>query len=266
MHRRVVATAFSALLVSSLALGASPASAGSRQKPFRIMITNDDGVSAPGIDALVEGLRELPGVKVTVIAPSEEQSGTDGKTTPGTLTVTDATTASGRTAKAVHGFPADTVIYALEQDGLKQPPQLVVSGSNSIQNLSALADEVSGTVGAAKAAAARGVSALAVSQGTIEGGDPDYTAGVKQAVKWVKQHRKALSREDAEVILENLNIPTCAEGQKHRGLVEVPLAPSGTDGAVAAQDCASTLEDPANDIEAFNNGFVTLTELPVPTT
>jgi hypothetical protein len=58
------------------------------------------------------------------------------------------------------------------------------------------------------------------------------------------------------------NVPTCVTGEI-RGLVDVPLAPEGFEGAVAAQDCESTLEHPTNDIKAFNNGFETRTKLPV---
>ena len=47
------------------------------------MVTNDDGVTAPGIDAVVQGLRTLPHTEVTVVAPATNQSGTGGKTTTG---------------------------------------------------------------------------------------------------------------------------------------------------------------------------------------
>lgn len=269
MLRRVCVVAVA--LVSALALVAPAAGAGSggKQKPFRILVTNDDGVAAPGIDALVEGLRKLPGVKVTVVAPAENQSGSGSKTTPGQLVTTETETASGYPAVAVTGFPADSIIYAIDQGGVKQTPNLVVSGINQGQNLSGLADEVSGTVGAAKAAAARGIPALAVSQGLLESTEPDYPSGVKEAVRWVKQHRKALTSKkgnEVEVVLDNLNIPTCAAGTKNRGVVEVPLAPNGAPNAIALQDCASTLADPPDDITAFNNGFVTLTEMAIPTT
>jgi 5'-nucleotidase len=268
MHRRLVAIAV-LLLATTLALATAPASAGDKkgQKPFRILVTNDDGVTGAGTDALVEGLRKVRGGKVTVIAPAENKSGTGSQTTPGTLTVSETTLASGYPAIAVAGFPADSVAYALDQGGLKQPPNLVISGINQGQNLGTIADEVSGTVGAAKAAAARGVPALAASQGLLEGGDPDYASGVKEVLRWLKQHRKTLSKKpaDVEVLLDNLNIPTCATGAKNRGVADVPLAPEGTEGVIAPQDCASTLEDPPDDIVGFNNGFVTLTELPVPT-
>jgi 5'-nucleotidase len=238
-----------------------------RQPPFRVLVTNDDGVGAPGIDALVEALRDLPGVKVTVIAPNENKSGTGSDTTPGELVTADATTTSGHAATAVTGFPADTVVFALDQGGMKKRPNLVISGINAGQNVG-LAVDLSGTIGAAKAAAARGVPALAVSQGLAEGAEPDYESGVDEAIAWVKEHRKALTPkkgETVDVILENLNIPTCTAGEL-RGHVEVPVASPDVPGIVDPQNCASTLEDPANDVEGLLNGYVTLTELPIPTT
>ena len=78
----------------------------SSQKPetLRILVTNDDGVGAPGINATVEALTALPHTKVTVVAPLTNQSGTGAKVTPGTLTATNAMTASGYPAKAVAGL------------------------------------------------------------------------------------------------------------------------------------------------------------------
>ena len=83
MHRRVVCVV-AALVLGATALSAEAgAAAPKKQPPLRILVTNDDGVAAPGIDALVEALRKLPGVKVTVIAPAENKSGTGSSTTPG---------------------------------------------------------------------------------------------------------------------------------------------------------------------------------------
>jgi 5'-nucleotidase len=250
--------------VVSIAAGGS-AGAAAKPPPLRILVTNDDGYAAPGIDALVEALRDVPGVKVTVIAPAENKSGSGSSTTPGQLTTSKATTASGYPAVSVAGFPADTVIYALEQGGLKQKPNLVMSGINLGQNIGVAVD-VSGTVGAAKAAAARGIPALAVSQGIRPDSDPDYAAGVARAVRWLKEHRKALTPKKGKkvkVVLDNLNVPSCTTG-KVRGLVEVPVAGSEVAGIGDPQNCASTLTGPANDVEAFLNGYATITELPVP--
>ena len=239
-----------------LALGA-PASAsqaaGQKPKTLRILVTNDDGVGAEGIDALVEALRELSNVKVTVVAPATNQSGTSDNTTPGGVEAIDAQTLSGYPAKSVAGFPADSVNAALDT-GTGKKPHVVISGINQGQNLGALTD-VSGTVGAARTAARRGFPALAVSQGIADA--PDYATGAELVVDWVKDHRKELLKKDTEAFLDNLNVPTCATGEV-RGVIEVPVAPNA-ENAIAESDCASTLEDPVDDIQAFNNGFASLT-------
>jgi 5'-nucleotidase len=225
---------------------------------LRISVTNDDGVDAPGIDALVEALRALPDTEVTVVAPLANQSGSGGNTTPGELTVNDATTASGYPAKAVDGYPADAIVWSFDQGGVEELPDLVVSGINLGQNLGP-AIEISGTVGAARAAATRGVPALAVSQGL--GDQPDYPAAVDEAVAWVEANRSELlaraGDEPAEV--DNLNVPTCTTGSV-RELVVAPAAPEAGTRDVTVVDCASTLAGPADDIDAFVNGFAVLSE------
>ena len=254
-----------AAFVAALALGAvlavgAPAGASqpTKKKPLlRILVTNDDGVTAPGIDALVEALRELPRVKVTVVGPATNQSGTSDKTTPGSLVTTESTTESGYPAVAVPGYPADSVNVALDT-GLVKKPHVVISGVNQGQNLGALTD-VSGTVGAARTAARRGIPALAVSQGLGE--PPDYAAGAAAAVTWLKEHRKELERKapSGDVLLENLNVPTCTVGEM-RGVVDAPIATSA-DNAIGPSDCASTLTDPVDDIQAFANGFAVVSTL-----
>jgi 5'-nucleotidase len=222
-----------------------------------VLVTNDDGYAAPGIDALVEGLRGLPGTQVTVVAPADDRTGTGGRTTEGPLTTSDVTTASGYDATAVPGYPADTVRVALDDLGLD--PHVVVSGINEGQNLGVVTD-VSGTVGAAKAAAARGIPALAVSAGVAD--PPDYATATAQALSWLEEHREELAAGEAEAVATNMNVPTCPDGSV-REQVEVPVATeSGDEGRPADQvDCASSLRDPDDDVEAFNNGYVTLSEL-----
>lgn len=220
---------------------------------LQILVTNDDGYAADGIDALVEALGDLQDVEVTVVAPAENQSGTGDQTTPGTLVAEDVATASGYPAVAVPGFPADSVLYALAEV-YEEPPDLVVSGINEGQNVGPFV-ELSGTVGAALTAARDGIPALAVSQGLGE--PPDYAAGVDEAIAWVTENRDALAADRGQVV--NINVPTCTEGSV-RGLVEVPLAVDG-EGGLDPSDCTSTLEDPANDIEALLNGYSTITIL-----
>ena len=83
-------------------------------EPLRILVSNDDGFDALGIDAVVEALRALPGVTVTVVAPATNQSGTGEQITDGPLTATSEQTLSGYPATAVQGFPADSIIYAIQ--------------------------------------------------------------------------------------------------------------------------------------------------------
>jgi 5'-nucleotidase len=222
--------------------------------PLRILVTNDDGVGADGIDAVVEGLRRLPGVEVVVVAPATNQSGTASKVTDGPLTATDASTKSGYPAKAVQGFPADTIVWALDQGGIDVRPDLVVSGINAGQNIGA-AVELSGTVGAARAAVSRGIPALASSQGTpVEGGTFDFPTGVEHVVGWVAEHRDQLQTTS----VANLNVPTCNGVGAPKALTTVAV---GSELSLVAQDCRSTLTAPVDDVQAFVNGFVTLSEV-----
>ena len=223
--------------------------------PLRVLVTNDDGVTAPGIDAVVNGLKALPDTTVTVVAPLSNQSGTGGKTTPGALTIADAKTASGYAAKAVTGFPADTIRAAL--DDLHLTPDLVVSGINIGQNLGPVADD-SGTVGAARAAAARGIPAIAASQGLGKKGF-DFPSGTTYVLDWVRQHRAAILAGTAPKVVANMNIPSCPVG-KIRGLLEEPAPALPVTGALTFQDCTATGSGYTTDVQAFNAGYVTLTE------
>lgn len=266
--RGIVRVAILAALVTTLlAGGAGTAGAGNdarQKKPPRltVLVTNDDGVAAPGIDAVVEALRDVKRTKIVVVAPADNNSGTGGRTTPGGVTGGPATTASGYKATAVQGFPADSVDYALDVLGLE--PDVVISGANLGQNLGPIS-EVSGTVGAARQAARRGIPALAISQQI--GDAPDFPTSARLAVEWLREHRKALATRtgDAPIAtIDSINVPNCPGG-RIRGLYETVLAPEGTPDLVGeTSNCASTATMFANDAEAFNNGYATLAEVPVP--
>ena len=225
--------------------------------PLEILITNDDGYAAPGIDAIAAALMKEPNTHVTVVAPATNQSGTGDKTTPGTLTTQSVTTASGIPATSVAGYPADTVNVALDELGLH--PDLVVSGINFGQNLGPYVD-ISGTVGAAKEAVRRGIPALAVSQG-LEA-RPDYPTGVERALEWFRANRDKLAANPTS--LANLNIPTCTTGTPGATLTE-PVASdlAGRDQSksicVATPPAAATFAD---DVDAFIHGYATLSDVP----
>jgi 5'-nucleotidase len=262
--RRFRSASLATVVVTALAAGsvlaASPASAAKAKKPatITVLVTNDDGVGAPGIDTLVEALRAQKNTKVVVVAPDTNKSGSGGKTTPGTLTTAAATTASGYEATAVTGFPADTITAALDQLGVK--PNVVLSGINEGQNLGGVVD-LSGTVGAARAAASRGIPALAVSQGLGEA--PQYDNAAKLAVAWLAKHRAELTKKPKSAALSTIdsyNVPNCPTG-KERGVKTVVLATTN-DGAIADVDCTAPVTSPTNDIEAFNAGWAAYTKVP----
>ena len=181
-------------------------------------------------------------------------------------------TSSGYPAWAVEGFPADSVLYALENlytEG--QLPHVVLSGINegqNVGNLSGALSQLSGTVGAAKTAACSGVPALASSQGDPEeGGEFDYAAGVDEVLDWLAANRADLLTGTASLeTITSINIPSCADGTEIRGRETVPLRtdpiPDYIDGLLDPQDCASTREDPQDDVEAFFNGYVSITPVP----
>ena len=240
---------------------------------LRILVTNDDGVDAPGIDALVEGLRVNPDNEIIVSAPAinRTSSGDMMTPTPPPLEATETTTASGYPAAAVDGFPADAVIYALENLYPGEPPHVVLSGINDTQNVGDLDTgvtirlqvDISGTVGAAKTAACLGIPALASSQG--DGEVIDFDSGVVEVLEWLEENRAALRAGEVSVEnITNLNIPSCQTGEI-RGELEVPLAtenPNDWDLVSGSQDCESSVADPPNDIEAFFNGYVTFSPVP----
>jgi 5'-nucleotidase len=136
---------------------------------MHILVTNDDGVQAPGLLALVQELRQLG--RVSVLAPDHNWSASGHvKTLNRPLRVEEVRLADGTTALASDGAPSDCVSLALL--GLVEPPlDLVVSGINPNANLG---HDVtySGTITAAMEAVLNGVPGIAVSQDTpalIEG-------------------------------------------------------------------------------------------------
>ncbi len=239
----------------------APTATSAPSRPLMILVTNDDGVGAPGIDAVVTALRSRPSTEVTVVAPAANQSGTGVRTTSGKVTVTRTTTASGYAAWAVHGFPADSIVWAIDDRGVSSRPDLVVSGINSGQNIGPLAG-ISGTVGAARAALSRGIPALAASQGIDDNAPPDFGQGVTQVVAWVVSHRQVLVEHGYGGSLPsgNLNIPTCPHGAV-KGPVTAPAATTLNGITITTVDCSTTSRSFGNDAQAFVLGYAVIAPL-----
>lgn len=262
MRRLLAGPLLAGLLLAPAACGGShPKSAAPTSTPVAqavILVTDDDGVAAPGIDVLVNRLHALPNVTVQVVAPAHNQSGAGGKTTPGTVRHEPATTASGVPATAVEGYPADTIRVAL--DDLKLRPTLVVSGINKGQNLGPIVN-ISGTVGAARAAAQRGIPALAVSTGFPHAGhDYDYAVGADFAISEVQKELPSGGGTRDTSTVGNMNVPSCATGRV-RGLEQLPPDHEPDPRLLAPSNCASTAP-PGDEISSFVNGFAVLTRVP----
>jgi 5'-nucleotidase len=185
--------------------------------PYRILVSNDDGVRAPGILAVAQALQALG--EVTIIAPAENQSGKGHSITISEPMFRDEVTlAGGLRATSLTATPASTVKVALANI-MKERPHLVVSGVNRGYNLG-MAAYVSGTAGVAREAASQGIPAIAAS---LSMPATDYSAAAEATVRiarYVKEHGLP-----AGVFL-NVNVPT-GTSQTLKGLMIATQAASG---------------------------------------
>ena len=145
-------------------------------KVMRVLLTNDDGIAAAGLQALRRALAEVPDVELAVIAPAHNQSATARSiTTRRPLAVREVPFADGGIGYAADGTPVDCV--RLANLGLVDGfiPELIVSGINHGANLG---DDItySGTVAAALEGIVLGLPGIAVSQQS-RAGELDFRAG-----------------------------------------------------------------------------------------
>ena len=125
----------------------APAPVARPQRPYRILVTNDDGVRAPGILAVAQALQPLG--EITIAAPSENQSGKGHSiVTSDPIFVEQVTLAAGLPAFSIVATPATCVKVGIRAL-MSERPDLVVSGINRGYNVGVVT-YVSGTVGAAR--------------------------------------------------------------------------------------------------------------------
>ena len=185
------------LIVVATAVAWRAASA-AQSAPYRILISNDDGVRAPGILALALALRPLG--EITIAAPAENQSGKGHSITIGEpMYVDKVTLAPGLEAYSITATPASCVKVGLSAL-VPSKPDLVVTGINRGYNLGRVT-YVSGTVGAAREAALSGIPAIAASTATEQ---TDYAPGAEVVRQVVEMARR--NGLEPGVIL-NVNIP-----------------------------------------------------------
>ncbi|BCT91345.1 5'-nucleotidase SurE [Lysobacter helvus] len=233
---------------------------------MRVLVSNDDGVDAPGIRILAEGLREA-GHEVIVVAPDRDRSGASNSLTlDGPVRVVELE--PGRFK--VYGTPTDCVHVAIT-GMLEAEPDIVVSGINTTANLG---DDViySGTVAAAMEGRFLGLPAVAVSLATPDHVGRHYETAARAAVEITA--RLKTDPLPADTIL-NVNVPDLAWadiagfevtrlGHRHRAEPCVPqLDPRGRNwwwiGAAGPEQDAG----PGTDFHAVRTGHISITPIHV---
>jgi 5'-nucleotidase len=165
---------------------------------MRILLTNDDGIMAPGIQALYHQLRKTS--EVTVIAPEAERSAVGHAITLfDPLRVQEIEGPEGFTGMALNGTPADCVKIAVRAI-LEEKPDLVISGINPGANVGTNV-LYSGTVSAATEGALMGIPSLAVS---VKGAVMDFTPAAVIASRLAETIYRTGLPENVSL---NVNVP-----------------------------------------------------------
>jgi 5'-nucleotidase len=236
---------------------------------MRILLTNDDGINARGLD-LLETIAQAFSDDIWVVAPTEEQSGAGHS-----LTLTEPVRLRRHDNRrfSVTGTPTDAVMLALAHIMKDSPPDLILSGINRGANL---AEDVtySGTVSAAMEGALAGVPSIALSQSYSREGMGD-TVPFAAAEAWAE---KVLARlvdfEPAPGTLINVNFPAlppeqvkgirvCRQGIRDYGRLRIVerTDPRGYDYYWFGLGPMVQTPGHSTDLEAMDDGFVSVTPL-----
>jgi 5'-nucleotidase len=190
----------------------------------KVLLTNDDGITATGLNVLRRALLEVPGVELAVIAPDSNRSATARSITfREPLEVEEVEFGDGTSGFATSGTPVDCVRFAAL--GLvESEPDLIVSGINHGSNLG---DDItySGTVAAALEGIVLGIPAIAVSQ-QAERGVVDFRAGRQ----WEPEHFEGAAAFVARMVEEVHRIPM-PEGT----LININVPAGEVRGAIACR-------------------------------
>jgi len=236
---------------------------------MHILITNDDGVQAPGLLALAKAFRRLG--EVTVLAPDRNWSASGhAKTMHRPLRVHETRLADGSAAFASDGSPSDCVSLAL-LGFIKQPLDLVVSGINPLANVGHDMT-YSGTVTAALEAAIGGLPGFACSIDPPAGfhGTIDYDPAAEIIAGIVGQ---AMAKPRSGPLILNINVPLLPRAQikgvaitrqgrrvYHDALVERD-DPRGRKYYWIGGDVPSGVIESGTDFWALANDYVSVTPL-----
>lgn len=236
---------------------------------MKILLTNDDGVHATGLKVL-EAIARTISDDITIVAPSEEQSGAGHSLT---LTRPLRLRRLGERRYSVTGTPTDSVMMALAKIMADSPPDLILSGVNRGANLG---EDVtySGTVSAAMEGALAGVRSIALSQVYAKEGMGDDVPFAAAQAWGEKVLRPLIEAPLAPRTLVNVNFPALAADQvKGVRVVSQGLRDYGRTKIVSGRDprgyeyhwfaLGPTISTPAHstDLEAVAEGYIAVTPL-----
>lgn len=233
---------------------------------LRILLVNDDGINAPGLEVLESIAAELSD-DVWIVAPEQEQSGAGRSISlshPLRMRELD------RRRYAIEGTPADSVLMGVRHI-MPDAPDLILSGVNRGQNI---ADDVtySGTIAAAMEGTALGIRSMALSQTYgINGRDVPWDTGRQHGAQVV---RDLVQTSPEPGVLLNVNFPDCdagdvkgvqytRQGQRDQNLL---MLDERTDARGREYFWIGFKRHQSNppagtDIHAVYNGFVSVTPL-----
>jgi 5'-nucleotidase len=236
---------------------------------MHILVTNDDGVQAPGLLALAQAMRTVG--RVTVFAPDRNWSASGHvKTMDRPLRAREVILADGTAALATDGAPSDSVALAL-LGVVKEKIDLVVSGINPHENIG---HDVtySGTVTAAMEAVIGGVPGMAVSLNSPEDfhGVLDYTTAAQVARRVAG---KVMAEGIPEGVLLNINVPYLKESELkgymitrqglrlYRDALDARIDPRGKPYYWIGGEFPIGVDEEGTDYGALLAGYVSITPL-----
>ena len=236
---------------------------------MRILLTNDDGIHAPGF-AMLESIAAGLSDDVWAVAPAEEQSGAGHSLT---LTRPIRLRKHGERRYSVSGTPTDAVMLALAHVMKDHPPDLILSGVNRGANL---AEDVtySGTVSAAMEGALAGVRSIALSQVYAKEGLGDEVP-FAAAEAWAERVvRPLMEAPFTPGTLINVNFPAiapesikgirvCRQGIRDYGRLRIIERTDPRGYRYYWFGLAPTVETPGHvtDLEVVADGYVAVTPL-----
>lgn len=248
-------------LFSDVCLPSYEQQTGEQQTMTTLLVTNDDGINAPGILALSTALQALGNVRVSAPAKNQSASG-HKKTLFQDIHYKEIQLENGVPGMAVNGSPADCI--ALAALGMTDwPPDIVVSGINRGENMGQDLT-YSGTVTAALEGAIHGVLAVAVSLSTHDADTiEDYERAAQIAVTVV---RRVLEKGLPPFTILNVNVPNVAEikglritRQGVRIYLDKILRKNGGIVQIVGDPPTGNFEEEGTDVWAVHNGYVSIT-------